>query len=74
MTNLAPNVQLLAVFPLYDFAINDFAISVRSLRSFASKSVWFMAHPPSAALERAPRNPALIAVSRLWPQNQKGDW
>jgi hypothetical protein len=25
----------------YDFAINDFAISVRSLRSFAAKSVRF---------------------------------
>jgi len=26
----------------YDFAINDFAFSVRSLRSFAAKSVWIM--------------------------------
>jgi hypothetical protein len=33
----------------YDFAINDFAFSVRSLRSLAAESVRFMGRSPVAA-------------------------
>jgi hypothetical protein len=44
----------------YDFAINDFAFSVRSLRSFAAKSVRF----GEADAQLKPRTNG----SNIWPQ------